>query len=143
MSDKYFGAVIDLENHYGTEREISKNRFRTIKERYFNNKFVDTPEKALAVACDVLNKRNHGKMSMREIMNNVTYNSDTNEYVITLLLTNNWHKPTLKQMERYNNNESGFRFNLNTYRIQIYETTIITENLIEKAANLTFPIKKK
>ena len=136
MSGKnYYGAVIDLRSNFGTREEISRNE-NVIEDRYFNEKFVDSPEKALAVAADVFNKRH--KVSMDEIMKKVTYDKKNNEYVVHCFSTTNLHAPTERQMERWMNGEPDFRLYEDTYYIQIYKTELVPENLIGKAKNLEF-----
>lgn len=142
MENRYFSAVIDLEDTYGTFNEIKKHK-DVMEERYFNNKFVDTPEKALAVACDVLNQRNHSDVTMEDIMKDVTFDAETNEYVIVKMFTSNYNVPTEHQMDRFVNKEPGFRFHKVIYKIQVFETKLITDNLINKVKDLEFPQKTK
>ena len=140
MSKKYFGAVIDFEDSYGTLKEIKHNK-NVETDRYFNNKFVNSPELALAVACDISNLRNKN-VSMEDILKNVTFDSEYNEYTFIEYLTSNYNTPTSKQFERFNNNEHDFRLHKMTFKVQVYETLLNTSNLIDKAKKLKFPTYK-
>lgn len=135
-ANRYFGAVIDIKSAFGTRDEIAAGT-ETCEERYFNERFVDSPEKALAVAADVFNQRH--QISMDEIMNDVRYDEENNEYVIRVFMTSNLNRPTAKQMKRWLNGEPGFRLYDDEYRIQVYETTLSKGNLINGARRIEFP----
>lgn len=141
MEKRFFSAVIDVKESYGTLKEIEKNKDVSF-DRYFNNKFVDSPEKALAVACDVLNQRNHN-VSMNDIMESVTFDQETSEYTVSKLFTDKYNPPTEKQLKRFFNKEKDFRLIQCEYKIQVFETQLITNNLIEKAKKLKFPQNSK
>ncbi len=141
--DRYFGAVIDVKSFFGTRNEIAvaSTGNESCEYRYFNDKFVDTPQKALAVACDIFNKRH--SIPMDEIMKGVHYDAENNEYVIHVMLTSNQNKPTERQMERWLNGEPGFRLYDEEYRIQVYETTLTKGNLINGAKRVEFQLGRK
>ena len=136
-ANRYFGAVIDLKSAFGTRDEIAAGVGVMPEERYFNDKFVDTPQKALAVAADLFNERH--QVSMDEIMKDVRYDEENNEYVIRVFMTSNLNRPTEKQMKRWLNGEPGFRLYDDEYRIQVYETTLSKGNLINGARKVEFP----
>ena len=136
MENRYFGAVIDVNSKFGTREEMT-DKSCTNTYRYFNVKFVDTPQKALAVACDIFSKRH--SIPMNEIMKDVRYDKENNEYIIHTMLTTNDNKPTERQMERWLSGEPGFRLYDDEFRIQIYETTLVQGNLINAACHVDFP----
>ena len=143
MSKKYFSAVIDVKTEFGTRREIARQDNPEVYfDRYFNNKFVDSPEKALAVACDVLNQRNHG-VSMTDIMEKVTFDNKTSEYTVIKYFTDNQHIAKESQIHRFFQHEPEFRLFRVEYKIQVFETMLVTDNLINKASELEFPQKTK
>ena len=135
----YFGAVIDVESRYGTMDEIAAGD-NVSNIRYFNDKFVDSPEKALAVACDLDNIRHRYVGAIRNVMENVKFDRENSEYVLTVWRTSNYNAPTEKQWTRFKNAEPGFRFYREIYRIQVYETTLVHKNLIPAAAAMDFGI---
>ena len=137
--NRYFGAVIDVESSYGTMEEIANN-VDVENYRYFNEKFVDTPEKALAVACDIHNVRHKQPYAMEDIMAEVKYDPIENEYVFTTWETRDYHRPTEKQWNRFHNGDPNFRLLRLIYRIQVYETHLVPRNLIPDATNLEFVV---
>ena len=139
---RFFGAVIDVESRYGTMEEIGKGT-DVQNIRYFNNKFVDTPEKALAVACDVDSLRHKYPFAMHDVMKEVEYDKENNEYVMTVWNTRDYHTPTPKQWKRFRNGEAEFRLIRDTYRIQIYETSLVKRNLIPGARNTEFLVTNR
>jgi len=136
---RYFGAVIDIESRYGTMDEIAAGD-NVSNIRYFNDKFVDSPEKALAVACDLDNIRHRYVGAIRNVMENVKFDRENSEYVLTVWRTSNYNAPTERQWMRFKNAEPGFRFYREIYRIQVYETNLVHKNLIPAAAAMDFGI---
>jgi len=136
----YFGAVIDITSVCGTFSEIATGEMEPDEFRYFNDKFVDTPEKALAVACDVYNKRHSEPIA--DLMNDIEFDEASGEYRFVRFFTTNGHRPTEKQMKRWLGGDPEFRLYREEFAIQVYETDLVYDNLIPGAKLVQFPQKK-
>jgi hypothetical protein len=89
--------------------------------RYFNEKFVDSPEKALLFAFDTTNER--WKIDPKEILEGVTYDPENNEYIRKTILTRDGHTPTEKQMKKIL--DGTYEYILLTEYVQVFETNLV------------------
>jgi len=124
---RYFTAVVDVIARFGTVNEMP-----TVEphiRRYFNEGFVDSPERALALAVDVDNVR--FKYPLAKLMENVKFEPEESEYVIHQYFTTNGNVPTNEQMKKFL--EGEYAFDHCEFRIQVLETTLVTEDLRKRA----------
>jgi len=123
----YYMAVVDVTESRGKmgEEMVEQDTFR-----YFNEKFVESPEKALFLACDSYNRRWHDPAT--DIMENVVYDPKTQEFVRRTILTIDGHKPNPKQMEKIMN--GTYEYILFVERIQVFQTVLIDDpNMVKKS----------
>jgi hypothetical protein len=98
--------------------------------RFFNEKFVDTPEKALLFAFDEFHDA--WRKDPAEIMKNVVYDAEEKEYVRRTILTRDGHTPTEKQMAKILN--GTYEYILIEEFVQVFSTDLIYgENLINSS----------
>ena len=120
----YYMAVCDVVETYC---KIGDECYESDSYRYFNEKFVDSPEKALLFAFDNENLR--WKVDPSEILKNVYYDPDTKEYIRKTVLTRDGHIPTDKQLEKILN--GTYEYILLTEYVQVFETNLIaSHNLV-------------
>lgn len=123
----FYMAVCDVEEHICKAGESFEKIY---SHRYFNDKFVDTPEKALLFAFDSENER--WKIDPEKILKDVKYDPNAKEYVRKTILTTNGHTPTAKQMEKILN--GTYEYILLIEYVQVFETNLIaTEGLVAKS----------
>lgn len=124
---RYFSAVTDV-----IEKSCKTGEEPVILDtyRYFNDKFVDTPEKALLFAFD--NSRKAWKVDPAEILADVKYDPENEEYVRRTILTRDGHKPNEKQKAKIL--DGTYEFILVEEYVQVFETNIMAgEYLISSA----------
>lgn len=117
--NRFFSAVCDVIERSG---RVGEEMIETGSYRYFNEKFVDTPEKALLLAFDSENIR--WKVDPSEIMNGVTYDPETKEYVRKTILTRDGHVPNEKQKEKI---LAGiYEYIILEEYVQVFESNLVT-----------------
>ena len=120
MLDKkrYFSAVIDV-----TTKLCKQGEDPILDEsyRYFNEKFVDSPEKALLFAFDT--EREAWKVDPAEILKDVIFDPKENEYVRRTILTRDGHIPNKKQKEKIYN--GTYEYILMEEFVQVFETNLV------------------
>ena len=130
LKNRYFIGVMDIEVKTGTIGDMVP----TENYRVFNRKFVKDPETALLVAFDECDER--WKIGAEGVMNEteIVYNPGHKEWRRTFFETTKGHRPTPRQMERFNRGE--FVLNLITEYVQVMETSLIEDpNLVDKAVS--------
>lgn len=126
---RYFMAVSDCKTfrgRMGSEEQLEE------EYRIFNQKFVDSPEKALFLMCDMDNKRWKFNVTPEDIMKDVKYCPETNEYIRTSILTTGFNPPLPHHMEKIMAGEYEYiRFE---ERIQVFETSLVSDtDMVRKA----------
>lgn len=117
--NRFFSAVCDVIERYG---RVGEEMIETGSYRYFNEKFVDTPEKALLLAFDSENVR--WKVDPSEIMKGVIYDPETKEYVRKTILTRDGHIPNEKQKEKI---LAGiYEYIILEEYVQVFESNLVT-----------------
>jgi len=128
LKNRHFIGVMDIEVKTGTIGDM----VTTGIYRNYNRKFVKDPETAILVAFDECDER--WKIGAEDIMNEVeiVYNPEHKEWRRIFYETTKGHRPTPRQMERFNRGE--FVLNLITETVQVMETFLVDDpNLVEKA----------
>lgn len=127
--NRYFSAVCDVIERMG---KVGEEMVEISNFRYFNEKFVDNPATALLLAFDSENIR--WKVDPSEILEGVTYNPETREYIKKTILTRDGHVPNEKQKEKI---LAGiYEYIILEEYVQVFETNLITgSTLIPEAIN--------
>jgi hypothetical protein len=115
---RYFSAVIDV-----TTKLCKQGEDPILDEsyRYFNQKFVDSPEKALLFAFD--SEREAWKTDPAEILKDVVFDPKENEYIRRTILTRDGHIPNEKQKEKIYN--GTYEYILMEEFVQVFETNLV------------------
>lgn len=124
---KFFLAVCDVTEKFGRlneEMEICDTY------RYFNDKFVDSPETALLIMFDDENLR--WKADPAVVMNGVYYSEETGEYIRVTTLTRDRHLPNFNQLNKIMSGE--YECIRIEERVQVFQTNLIScDKLIQKS----------
>lgn len=129
----FYIGVCDIEYFEGTKDHLHEAR---PVDRYFGDKFVDSPETALLNILDEVCEpcKSRWKLTKEEFekhFTDFTYNPETNEYCGVFYYTDNGHIPSEYQMKKFEENE--YTFQVEKIYIQILKTDLIKDNFLEKA----------
>ena len=129
---RYFMAVCDCKVYRGRMGSNLSGEVLDDSYRMFNEKFVESPEKALFLMCDMENKRWKTGVTADEIMKDVKYCPETNEYIRSTILTTGWNTPLPHHLEKIMTGE--YEYIRLEERVQVFETTLVNDpDMVKKA----------